>query len=143
VGISVTPGPSSYATVAYNARTGATLWAARYGVAGFSGATSVAVSPDSSTVFVIGAGASDTAGSPTQYATVAHSASAGAMLWVARFGPPAGYSSAASVAVSPDEAAVFVTGYSPPTAGRRQMIHLLLVRPWKQRKQTLKSQLSG
>jgi hypothetical protein len=29
------------------------------------------------------------------------------------------------------------------SAGRRQTIHLLLVRPWKQRKQTLKSQLSG
>jgi outer membrane protein assembly factor BamB len=110
-----------YATVAYNAVTGAQLWAERYdGVAGGGserGATSVAVS--ASTVFVTG---SSYGGSTTSYdyATVAYSATTGAQLWVKRYnGPGSGDDQAYSVAVSPNGKAVFVTGYSEGAAESR------------------------
>ena len=108
-----------YATVAYNAVTGAQLWAERYnGVStGELGANSVAVS--GSTVFVTG---TSYGGSTTNYdyATVAYNAVTGAQLWVKRYnGPGSGEDRASSVAVSPSGGAVYVTGYSEisPTAG--------------------------
>lgn len=105
-----------YATVAYNAVTGAQLWAERYAdVAGGGserGATSVAV--NGSTVFVTG---SSYGGGTTgyDYATVAYSATTGAQLWVERYNGP-GSGQAYSVAVSPNGEAVFVTGYSEGAA---------------------------
>jgi outer membrane protein assembly factor BamB len=108
-----------YATVAYNAVTGAQLWAERYNGAstGERGAASVAVS--GSTVFVTG---SSYGGSTTNYdyATVAYNAVTGAQLWAKRYnGPGSGDDRAYSVAVSPGGAAVYVTGYTDisPTAG--------------------------
>jgi WD40 repeat protein len=107
-----------YATVAYNAATGAQLWAKRYNGAalGSRGANSVAASPDGKTVYVTG---SSYAGSTTgyDYATVAYGAATGAQLWVKRFtGPGSGDDQAYSVAASPDGTTVFVTGYSSGTA---------------------------
>ena len=109
-----------YATVAYNAATGAQLWASRYNGAsnGDRGANSVAVSGN--TVFVTG---SSYGGSTANYdyATVAYSAATGAQLWVKRYdGPGSGDDQAYSVAVSPNGKAVYVTGYtgtSSTTAG--------------------------
>ena len=115
-----TPTGEDYATVAYNAATGAQLWASRYNGAsnGDRGANSVAVS--GSTVFVTG---SSYGGSTANYdyATVAYSAATGAQLWVKRYdGPGSGDDQAYSVAVSPNGKAVYVTGYtgtSSTTAG--------------------------
>jgi len=110
-----------YATVGYNAATGAQLWAERYNGAalGSRGANSVAASPNGKTVFVTG---SSYAGSTTNYdyATVAYNAATGAQLWVKRYtGPGSGDDQAYSVAASPDGTAVFVTGYSyGTTAGQ-------------------------
>ena len=106
-----------YATVAYNATTGAQLWVKRYNGAsgGSRGANSVAASPDGKTVFVTG---SSYAGSATDYdyATIAYSAATGAQLWVKRYtGPGSGDDQAYSVAASPDGTSVFVTGYSSGT----------------------------
>ena len=106
-----------YATVAYNATTGAQLWVKRYNGAsgGSRGANSVAASPDGKTVFVTG---SSYAGSATDYdyATIAYNAATGAQLWVKRYtGPGSGDDQAYSVAVSPDGTSVFVTGYSSGT----------------------------
>jgi WD40 repeat protein len=106
-----------YATVAYNATTGAQLWAKRYNGAanGSRGGNSVAASPDGKTVFVTG---SSYAGSTTDYdyATVAYNAATGAQLWVKRYtGPGSGDDQAYSVAASPDGTTVFVTGYSSGT----------------------------
>jgi DNA-binding beta-propeller fold protein YncE len=60
-----------YATVSYNAVTGARLWASRYhGPAGHSDAAALAVSPDGTKVFVTGA--TENGASRWDYATVAY-----------------------------------------------------------------------
>lgn len=109
---------SDYATVAYSALTGAQVWVARYNspFGGYDNATALAVSPDGSTVFVTGA--SWGGGGPygflnADYATVAHSAATGALLWVSRYSAPnESFDGATALAVSPDDASVFVTGKS-------------------------------
>ena len=111
---------ADYATVAYNAATGARLWVSRYNGprSGNDVAASVAVSPDGGTVFVTGQSAGRTSG--TDYATVAYNAATGARRWVSRYsGPGNGKDAAVSVAISPDGRLVFVTGQSagPPTTG--------------------------
>ena len=104
----------SYATVAYNAATGARLWVARYNAPGnrrSSTAFALAVSPDGGRVFVTGN--SQRASSRYDYTTVAYNAVTGARLWVARYhGPANGNDEAAHVAVSPRGTRVFVTGGS-------------------------------
>jgi DNA-binding beta-propeller fold protein YncE len=102
---------AQYGTVAYNAATGAQLWAERYsGPSGSSDiAHSVAVSPDGHTVFVTGVSNSSTS---TDDATVAYNAASGAKLWAVRHrGHPIGNASNYnSLAVSPTGGAVYVTG---------------------------------
>ena len=102
-----------YATVAYSAATGARLWVQRYNGPGNGNdaASSVAVSPGGSRVFVTGASQGTKSG--PDYATVAYSAATGARLWVQRYsGPGNGDDAASAVAVSPDGSRVFVTGAS-------------------------------
>jgi hypothetical protein len=105
---------SDYATVGYDAATGAPLWASRYSGPGNNGddeARQVTVSPDGGTVFVTGFSTGATSGE--DYATVAYDAATGAQLWASRYnGPGNANDEAFSLAVSPDGAAVFVTGLS-------------------------------
>jgi WD40 repeat protein len=109
-------GPGSaldYATVAYDASTGAQLWVSRYDGQGVGNdqAQSIAVSPDGSRIFVTGYSAGATGS--YDYATVAYDALTGAQLWVSRYnGPGDGNDEATSVAVSPAGGRVFVTGRS-------------------------------
>jgi hypothetical protein len=107
-----TSGPD-YATVAYNAATGARLWVSRYNSpAGRSDrAASLAVGPGGRRIFVTGESAGKTSGS--DYATVACNAATGARLWVKRYNGPANRDDVAnSVAVSPGGGEVLVTGTS-------------------------------
>ena len=106
-----------YATVAYDATTGARLWVARYsGAEGTNYATALGVSPDGSAVFVTGT--SHAGSGANNYATVAYDAATGAERWVARYaGPPGGSDHAAAIGVSPDGSAVFVTGDSVGSTG--------------------------
>ncbi len=102
-----------FATIAYNAETGARLWLARYdGPASDSdSARDLAVSPDGTTVFVTGTAYG--LGTVTDYTTIAYDAANGARLWAARYdGPISMWDYASSLAVSPDGTAVFVTGAS-------------------------------
>jgi DNA-binding beta-propeller fold protein YncE len=105
-----------YATVAYNAATGAQLWVKRYTGPGSGDdqAYSVAVSPDGTAVFVTGYRSGTTVGQ-VNYATVAYNTATGAQLWVKQYvGPASGGigTQAYSVAVSPSGSTVYVTGES-------------------------------
>jgi outer membrane protein assembly factor BamB len=104
----------NYATVAYNAATGAERWAARYNGPGdgHDSPTNVAVSPGGDTVYVSGTSYGGTA-TGMDYATVAYNAATGAERWVARYNSPGnGNDDAGPVAVSPIGRKVFVTGCS-------------------------------
>jgi WD40 repeat protein len=102
-----------FATVAYDAATGAERWAARYdgGVNQGDTANDLAVSPTRGRVYVTGR--SSGPGFDEDYATVAYHAGTGARLWARRYDGPAGSTDVAeSLAVSPDGRRLFVTGYS-------------------------------
>jgi hypothetical protein len=93
---------SDYATIAYNAATGARLWVRRFGP---GGASAVTAGRDGR-VFVTGSSLGD-------FATVAYRAATGTRLWVTRYdGPGHGFDSATSLALSPGAATLFVTGRS-------------------------------
>src|SRR5205085_8441039 len=100
-----------YATVAYDAATGAQLWASRYTGprAGDDEATSLAVSPDGSTVYVTGH--SHGIGTGADYATIAYDSSTGAERWATRYNAPDGGDDAGlAIGVTPDGSSMFVTG---------------------------------
>jgi DNA-binding beta-propeller fold protein YncE len=103
-----------YATVAYDAATGHQLWAKGYNgpLNNDDVATSVAVSPDSATVYVTGGSFGKGAGQ--DYATIAYAAANGTPRWVRRYnGPGNGNDQANAVTVNPATGAVYVTGQSP------------------------------
>lgn len=95
-------------TVAYDAATGAILWAASLGRAAGPNAA-IAVSPDGSAVFVTG-----------DSHTVGYDAATGAQLWYAPGSDAFSAASPGGIAVSPDGSAVFVAGtaYLDPTGDR-------------------------
>jgi DNA-binding beta-propeller fold protein YncE len=110
-----------YATIAYNATTGAVVWTKRYNGPGNADddASAVAVSPDGTKVYVTG-GSIATVGDCTcdDYATVAYNAMTGAVVWTMRYNGPANRSDGASaVAVSRDSTKVYVTGQSKGSTG--------------------------
>ena len=107
-----------YATIAYDASTGAELWAKRYD--GARHATdyphALEVIPDGSQVLAAGNSTGST--SHSDYVTVGYDASTGAQLWAKRYnGPRNGYDVAHAIGVNPEGSKVFVTGSTRP--GRR------------------------
>jgi DNA-binding beta-propeller fold protein YncE len=119
-GTVVATGPSwgkgsntDYATIAYNATTGATRWVKRYaGVPGgydSDNPAGVVISQDGGRVYVTGT--SESVGTETDYATVAYSVATGAQLWVSRYdGPDHSFDGAGALALSPGGNALYVTG---------------------------------
>ena len=106
-----------WATIAYNAATGAQLWVKRYSGPNMLGdaATSLAVSPNGGTVYVTGYSTGKITGQ--DYLTTAYSAATGATRWVRTYnGPYNGMDQATSVAVSPGGNTLFVTGGSMGSA---------------------------
>jgi dienelactone hydrolase len=102
-----------YATVGYNALTGAFLWERRFDGTdhGSDYAQDLVVSPDSSRVYVTGY--ADMGGTGNDYVTTGIDAATGASLWAANYNSSGSNSDYAdSVAVSPNGSRVFVTGYS-------------------------------
>jgi hypothetical protein len=105
-------GDSDYATVAYDASSGAQLWVKRYqGEAkGSDRAVALGVSPDGSKIVVTGT----SFGSTTflDYATVAYARSGG-QLWVKRYSGPGNQADdAVGLVIGPDGSRAFVTGSS-------------------------------
>ena len=101
-----------YVTVAIDSATGKRLWVSRYNGRGNDAdwVYDLGVSPDGSMVFVTGASVGTDRG---EYATVAYDAVTGARSWVRRYnGPGKIRDGARGLAVSPDSAAVYVTGIS-------------------------------
>jgi hypothetical protein len=108
---------SDYATVAYNAATGAQLWVSRYNGPG-NGPDEphwLTVSPDGTDVFVTGVSVGTTG--YNEYATLAYDAVTGTQQWVRRYSGQGIGGVARSMTVSPDGTALFVTGVitMPPT----------------------------
>ncbi|HVM21016.1 MAG TPA: PQQ-binding-like beta-propeller repeat protein, partial [Egibacteraceae bacterium] len=103
-----------YATVAYDARSGAQRWVARYGgpMAGFNYPVAVAASADR--VVVTGQSRGATAEDVRDYGTVAYDTATGDEVWRQRYAPPNSDEIALDLAMSPDGTAVFVTGSSTP-----------------------------
>jgi len=107
-----------YGTVAYDASSGAQLWARSYNGPGnaFDSALGIAANPDGSKVYVTGW--SERSVVDTDYATIAYDASTGSRLWLRRYnGPLNGSDTAYAIAVTPDGAAVVVTGQSDLPSG--------------------------
>jgi hypothetical protein len=101
-----------YATIAYAASSGATLWSERYNDPGNWDdiPSALAVSADGSTVFVTGQGGSSSS-SQTDYVTLAYDGLNGALRWDRRYdGPGGGYDVGRAIAESADGSKVFVTG---------------------------------
>ena len=115
-GSSPASGYPRIATVAYDAATGAQLWAARYRGPYPGGATAagLAVSPDGARVFVAGTQFTRArGGGDSYYATIAYSAATGSQEWARLYnGTLGGPDHATAVAVSPRGSKVFVTGTS-------------------------------
>jgi WD40 repeat protein len=106
-----TSGPG-FSTVAYDAATGAELWASQYSSPGstYDAASAIAASPDGTTVFV--AGLAIGPGVKAGYATIAYDSATGAELWERSYSGSRHYAGATALALSPDGRTVFVTGSS-------------------------------
>jgi Ca2+-binding RTX toxin-like protein len=107
-------GDDDWATVAYDAATGATLWVSRYDgpVGNTDIANAIAVSSDGSIVFVTGLSYGGSAlAFNADSATVAYDAASGAVRWVSRYdGPASEGDSTSAIDVSADGSTVFVGG---------------------------------
>src|SRR6266700_2717131 len=113
-GLSVAPTSGAleadYATISYNAATGAQMWLRRHhgAGAGYDIAAAIAVSPAGE---VLVTGSSWGATSNQDYATIAYSP-AGTQLWVKRYNGPGNRADNASAVTAPGNGRVYVTGQS-------------------------------
>ena len=102
---------TDFATVAYEAATGNTLWVKRFTGPGFD--VPYALVATGGKVIVTGTTATDAFGSSTDVATVAYRAADGAGLWTRRYdGPAASYDSGNAIVSRPDKKWVFIAGDS-------------------------------
>lgn len=118
-----TSGDLNYVTIAYDAASGAQLWASIYNGLGIGGTNSLydlAVSPDGKRVYATGESAGR-AQFELDYATVAYDAANGAQLWESR-STPTFVDRACCIAV--DDERVYVTGnsYTGPKGGDYQAL---------------------
>jgi sugar lactone lactonase YvrE len=105
-------GPNAYSAVVYNAATGAAAWTRRVlelTCCSILSSQTLAVSPDSSTVYLTGA----PAGNCCNYGTVAYAVATGTRLWQSNYnGPGKKYDKAIGLVLSPDGSTLYVTGQS-------------------------------
>jgi hypothetical protein len=110
-----TSGRTNFAfdTVKYDAATGDILWHRRFHSAGDDDIpTSLAVSPDGSTVFSAGSSFRESTDS-IDYTTISYDAATGDRGWVRHYnGPGDSYDAIRGITTSPSGARVYVTGFS-------------------------------
>lgn len=102
-----------YATIAYDAETGAQLWSARYNGPGndWDQIFALGVSPDGLRVYVTGGSWGGAVG--TDVATIAYDATTGAQSWIIRYdGPGHATDQGYALTVSPDGARLYIVGWS-------------------------------
>jgi DNA-binding beta-propeller fold protein YncE len=100
------------ATVSYDALTGSRRWIERYGAPGSTNtqSTAIAVSPDSTKVFVTGHD-QPTLGNAYDAATLAYDAASGNRIWAKQYDDPLhGDDEGTSIAVAPSGSVVYVGG---------------------------------
>jgi outer membrane protein assembly factor BamB len=102
------PAGPKFATVAYNAATGAQLWAQT--TKGSTSARDVAVSPDGASVLVSGTVPKLSGGSA--FTTTAYAIATGTPLWTRRYQGPNPVNAPNAVTISPDGSRLFVAGQS-------------------------------
>jgi DNA-binding beta-propeller fold protein YncE len=102
-------GPADYATVAYDAATGAELWVARYDGPAHDEDSAFSVAATTDTVVVTGT--SDSTASNNDYLTIGYDAATGTGRWIARYDGPRHDRDTAYQVVTSDGRA-FVTGFS-------------------------------
>jgi WD40 repeat protein len=113
------PSPA-FATVAYDAVSGDTVWEQTYRGAGSGArANEIAISPDGSIVIVAGETESSTTG--RDVGIVAYDAATGASLWSRRY-DEGGAESAFSIAVDPVSRRFFITGDASNATGGVQVV---------------------
>ena len=106
-------GHNDYLVLAYNAATGAQRWAVTpEAFASIAHYHAVAVSPDSTTVYVTGTQDASRESAAKSYETIALNAATGATVWNTRSFPPHVFHAVTSIAVSPDGSTVFIAGSS-------------------------------
>jgi hypothetical protein len=113
-GTSSTRGANSgnFATIAYDATTGAEVWTSIYNPPAHleDDARAIAASPTEDVVFVTGSSEASLT-TEQDFATIAYDSVTGASLWTQRYdGPTHGEDIPTAIAVSPDGSRVFVTG---------------------------------
>jgi WD40 repeat protein len=107
VGSQETSGDFDWATAAYDARTGTTLWyVVRNASSSFEIARDVVVSPDGSVVYVIGE-----EGIQGYISTVAYSTATGSELWAVTYDGPV-YDEVFDATISPNASTLLLTGGS-------------------------------
>ena len=103
---------SGYSAAVYNAATGATMWTQRvldFPCCGTLISQTLAVSPDSSTIYLTGA----PAGNCCKNGTVAYAVATGTRLWLSIYnGPGNKYDWPMELALTPDGSTLYVTGQS-------------------------------
>jgi DNA-binding beta-propeller fold protein YncE len=103
-----------YATIALNPATGSRLWKKLFQgpSRGISSPTGMVVTP-SDVVLVTGRVSGQTLDTDSDFGTVAYRGSTGEQIWARSYGFPRGdFESAEGIAVSPDGARAYVTGFS-------------------------------
>jgi hypothetical protein len=111
----------TFLTIAYDGATGGQLWAKTYGGGQQDQGSSVAVSPDGSTVYVAGSHTVDEATLDLDWATVAYDASNGDVRWSRTYDAPAVDESEdrASAVLAAPNGLVYVTGQKVTGDGHR------------------------
>src|ERR1041385_1043671 len=116
VSLTAAPAPASRAT-ASSGSGGDELWVSRFNGSGnsFDSASAIALSPDGSTIFVLG-DSYEAEYWPDDWATVAYDAASGQPEWVDYYGI-GGEDYPQDLVVSPDGSRVYVTGWAGPGGG--------------------------